>query len=62
MIDAQGNNLTFSYDGSDRLTTVTDALGQNTTLAYANSTFTTCVTSITDPFIDNCISNVLIYG
>jgi len=49
VIDPQGNYLTLSYDGSDRLTTITDAIGQNTTLTY-NGTHTTYLQEITDPF------------
>jgi RHS repeat-associated protein len=49
MADPQNNTVTFSYDGSNRLATVTDALGQSSTVGYANGT-TDYVSNITDPF------------
>jgi RHS repeat-associated protein len=49
-IDPQGNALTFSYDGSFRLSKVTDAIGQVTTLSYELTTNPLKVTKITDPF------------
>ncbi len=49
IIDAQGKTLTFSYDGSNRLTSLTDAVGRVTTLSYTNSN-PLLVTRITDPF------------
>ena len=49
-VDAQGNAVTLSYDGSFRLTTITDAIGQQTTLAYTVAADPTLVTKVTDPF------------
>ncbi|MCX6023073.1 MAG: DNRLRE domain-containing protein, partial [Chloroflexi bacterium] len=35
MVDRNGNTLTFAYDGTGHLTTITDVAGRTTTLAYA---------------------------
>lgn len=54
--DPQGNSLTLTYDGSLRLTTITDATGYPTSLSYTPAaddgaqTDTTKIRSITDPF------------
>jgi RHS repeat-associated protein len=48
--DAQGNSVTFTYDGSLRLVAVTDAIGQVTTLSYQHPTDPLKVTKVTDPF------------
>ena len=48
-IDPYGNIVSFAYDGSMRLTQVTDAIGQVTTLAYQAGDIWK-VTRITDPF------------
>jgi YD repeat-containing protein len=48
--DLQGNSMTFAYDSSYRLTTVTDALGLATTLTYGLSGDALKVTQITDPY------------
>ncbi|HLK57942.1 MAG TPA: DUF6531 domain-containing protein, partial [Chthonomonadaceae bacterium] len=45
MQDPDGNALTFAYDASGNLTTITNALGRSVTLQYTGSH----VTSITDP-------------
>jgi RHS repeat-associated protein len=44
-VDRNGYATTFAYDGSGRLTTVTDPAGRTLTLAYAG----THVVSVTDP-------------
>lgn len=36
--DRFGNTMTFAYDGSDRLETITDTLGREYTLAYSGDT------------------------
>jgi RHS repeat-associated protein len=48
-LDPQGNGLTFSFDGSVRLTQVTDAIGQVTTLHYEGAD-PLKITKVTDPF------------
>jgi RHS repeat-associated protein len=50
IIDQQGNTQSFSYDSSNRLISVTDAIGQVTTLQYNNAAFPLQVTGVTDPF------------
>lgn len=50
VIDPQGLSLTFAYDASFRLATVTDALGKVTTLTYGNAADTRRITKVTDPF------------
>jgi RHS repeat-associated protein len=49
-IDAQGNSLTYTYDGTFRLVAVTDALGQVTILSYELGSDPLKVTKVTDPF------------
>jgi RHS repeat-associated protein len=49
-IDAQGNEVTLTYDDTQRLTTITDALGQKTTLEYGDSDHPLMITGVTDPF------------
>ena len=49
-IDPQGNALTFTYDASLRLMSVTDAIGQVTTLSYDLPQDQWKVTKVTDPF------------
>jgi len=49
IVDPQGNALTFTYDSSLRVTTLTDAAARATTLSYTN-TNPLLVTKITDPF------------
>jgi RHS repeat-associated protein len=48
--DPAGNTVSLSYDGQNRLTTLTDALGQATTLSYTNASFPLQITKVTDPF------------
>ena len=50
IIDPAGNAQTYAYDGTMRLTSVTDALGQVTTLAYAFAADPLKPTQVTDPF------------
>ena len=49
IVDPQGNALSFTYDGSMRLTTITDAVSRATTFSYTH-TNPLLVTRITDPF------------
>jgi RHS repeat-associated protein len=53
-IDPQGNALTFTYDSSSRLVSVTDAIGQVTTLSYGSTNSSDSlfykITKVTDPF------------
>lgn len=49
-IDAQGNAVTLTYDDTQRLTTITDAVGQKTTVEYGNSDHPLLITGVTDPF------------
>lgn len=46
--DPTGNALTLTYDASNRLTTIVDALGQSTTLSYISTDRK--VRTVTDPF------------
>lgn len=48
-VDQAGNALTYNYDSSLRLTSMTDAAGRNTTFTYGNAN-PLLVTQITDPF------------
>ncbi|MGH7757125.1 MAG: hypothetical protein ACREM8_12700, partial [Vulcanimicrobiaceae bacterium] len=49
-VDKHGNALTFGYDATLRMTTVTDAIGQVTTLQYASTANPRLITGVTDPF------------
>ena len=49
IVDPQGNALSFTYDGTMRLTTITDAISRATTFSYT-ATDPLLVTRITDPF------------
>ena len=49
-VDPSGNTLTFTYDGSFRIVSVTDAIGQVTTLSYALAGDSLKITKVTDPF------------
>jgi RHS repeat-associated protein len=49
-IDAQGNSLTFTFDGSLRIVSVTDAVGQVTTVSYELAADPLKITKVTDPF------------
>ena len=48
--DPIGNTLTFAYDSSNRLASVTDAIGQVTTLSYGLTNDIYKITKVTDPF------------
>jgi RHS repeat-associated protein len=50
VIDAQGNAVSLTYDGSLRLTAVTDAIGQVTTVSYEDVANPLRITKVTDPF------------
>lgn len=50
IVDPFGNAVTINYDGSLRITTITDAIGQVTTLSYSNATDLYKITRVTDPF------------
>src|SRR6185503_2276776 len=50
VIDAAGNTAQVSYDGSLRVTAVTDALGQVTTFSYQHTNDPLKITKVTDPF------------
>lgn len=50
IIDPSGNSITLSYDGYNRLITITDAVGKITTLSYGNSSDIYKITQVTDPF------------
>jgi RHS repeat-associated protein len=49
-IDPAGNALTFTYDSSNRLVSVQDAIGQVTTLSYGLASDPLKITRVTDPF------------
>jgi RHS repeat-associated protein len=49
-IDPQGNAVTLTYDSSNRVTYITDAIGQVTTLSYGLATDGYKITKVTDPF------------
>jgi YD repeat-containing protein len=48
--DPTGNALTFTYDSTNRLVSVTDAIGQVTTLSYGLTNDIYKITQVTDPF------------
>jgi RHS repeat-associated protein len=48
IVDRNGNSTTLNYDGSNRLTTVTDAAARVLSFNYANSSFPALATSIQD--------------
>src|SRR6266498_2652979 len=50
VVDAAGNPVTIGYDGSFRVTTLTDALGQVTTLSYDLADDPLKITRVTEPF------------
>ena len=49
-IDPAGNALTFTYDSTNRLVSVKDAIGQVTTLSYGLTNDIYKITQVTDPF------------
>ena len=49
-VDPYGNGLDFTYDGSNRLAAVTDAIGQVTTVEYGLGSDVYKITRVTDPF------------
>ena len=49
-VDAAGNAVTLTYDGSFRLVAVTDVIGQVSTVTYGQAGDTLKITRITDPF------------
>jgi len=49
-VDAAGNSTTLTYDGSFRITTITDSLGQPTNLTYGLMGDPLKITRVTDPF------------
>lgn len=50
VIDPQGNAVTLNYDGTGRLTSLSDAIGRQTTFTYGLLARPLLVTQITDPF------------
>ena len=50
ILDPAGNELALAYDGSLRLTSVTDEIGQVTTLTYGDMGNPLRLTRVTDPF------------
>ena len=50
MVDAAGNAVSLTYDGSLRLVAIADAVGQVTTLQYEHPTDPLLLTRVTDPF------------
>ena len=50
VVDPAGNTVHISYDGSFRVTGVTDAIGQVTTLSYDDISDPLKITKVTDPF------------
>lgn len=49
-VDPAGNAITYAYDGSFRLTSITDAIGQVTTFTYGLGGDNLKITRVTDPF------------
>lgn len=49
-IDSAGNSVAINYDGSNRITSVTDALEQSTTFSYELPGDSLKITKVTDPF------------
>jgi RHS repeat-associated protein len=49
IIDRNGNTATLSYDGSNNLTSVTDAVGRSITFAYNAPNCAECIRTATDP-------------
>ena len=57
IIDRNGNTTTLSYDGSNNLTSVTDAVNRSITFAYNAPNCPECVRTATDP-----LNRVTTYG
>ena len=49
-VDSTGSAVTIGYDGSFRITTLTDAVGQVTTIAYELPGDSLKITKVTEPF------------
>ncbi len=49
-IDPRGNSVQISYDGTFRITGVTDAIGQVTAFSYEHPSDSRKITKVTDPF------------
>jgi len=50
VLDPAGNAVTLTYDSSQRLVSLTDAIGQVTTISYEEPQHTNLITKVTDPF------------
>lgn len=50
ILDPAGNSVNISFDGSLRVTALTDAIGQVTTFSYTNAADPWKITKVTDPF------------
>ena len=50
VVDPAGNSTTLTYDGSFRITAITDSLGRPTTLSYGVSGDPLKLSRVTDPF------------
>jgi RHS repeat-associated protein len=57
IIDRNGNTATLSYDGSNNLTSVVDAVGRSITFAYNAPNCAECIRTATDP-----LGRVTTYG
>ncbi len=57
IIDRNGNTATLNYDGSNNLTSVTDAVGRSITFAYNAPNCAECIRTATDP-----LNRVTTYG
>ncbi len=59
-IDPQGNALTFTYDSTNRLVSVKDAIGQVTTLSYGLTNDVYKITKVTDHSAVTPLSNTTV--
>ena len=50
ILDPSSNRVTLTYDGSLRITGITDSIGQTTTLTYGKTNDIYKITKVTDPF------------
>lgn len=50
VVDATGNASTLTYDGSFRITSITDALGRSISFSYSLTNDQLKITKVTDPF------------